>query len=168
MNKNLAYLPKVFIIMGYIGLLFIFLVQCFVMFTFLLFNFLYKDLPVTIRILTIGTALVIIRILPIWFKTFFEKDFKGFACPYLVEWSDDYLSFKGPFFRLKFPLSDILKYRKFLRYHLVITVRTNCRWNRKMWLYLFGMHNKMALIDLLNSNFKKQLSNNSMHLTENR
>ena len=97
--------------------------------------------------------------LPFWYKTFFDRTFVGLDRPLWIQWSDDSIRFRGVFFEIEVPITNVIRYKTFgfkafnTTFTLKVTVRKINGDIESMWLST-TMPRKQVLIDFLDSKIK--------------
>jgi hypothetical protein len=124
-----------------------------VMFTLTL---IFVDWPWIITIIIVLFIFVCVVMLPYWYKTFFDRTFIGLDMPLCIQWSDDSIRFRGVFFEIEVPITNVIEYKMFgfkafnTTFTLKVTVRKINGDVESMWLST-TMPRKQVLIDFLDS-----------------
>ena len=69
------------------------------------------DCPWIVTALIILAVMVGVAMLPLWYKTFFDRNSVGLDQPFLVQWSDEVIRFRGAYFDIEVPVSNVLGYK---------------------------------------------------------
>jgi hypothetical protein len=131
----------------------------------LMFALHFTVFPWILRVLTVASVVAGGVMVPVWWRTFFDRGFVGMDRPYLVEWSSDTLAFRGCFFDLTVPIERVTKWRvvgfKSAEYLFMLRISVLDEKGRTQVLNLStSMSNKRALLAHLDKARKRNHSDN--------
>ena len=90
-------------------------------------------MPIEIKLLIFLSTAVSAFMIPIWYRTFFSKEFIGLDRTVSIEWSDETTLFKGVYFLIRISLMDVQCYEEktaFLTGHVIVKVTIKTSKNR--------------------------------------
>lgn len=72
--------------------------------------FILVDCPLEVRFLMIVALAVGVAMVPLWYRTFFDRRSPGLEATYAVRWSANEITFAGRFFEIRIPPERVLAY----------------------------------------------------------
>jgi len=107
----------------------VFLMHYAAIFSVILILVVYDDRPWGIILFAVFMAGLGVAMLPIWYKTFFDRTYVGIDRVLSVEWSPECISFRGGYFHLEVPPCDVLSFstrgfRNINQAHILLNFRT--------------------------------------------
>lgn len=80
-------------------------------FSLILILAVYDDRPLPMILFAVLVTGLGVALLPVWYKTFFDCTYPGIDRVISVEWTPACISFRGGYFHLEVPPSDVLAFR---------------------------------------------------------